>query len=58
MKQREYEVTYKNGTVRVYRAYSMILKDGKLYQCCKAPIGDQGVPSVINGSKIESVIAL
>lgn len=55
MKEKNFKVTYKNGTVRIYKAYSMTLENGKLYQCCKAPVGDQGVPSVIDGSKIESV---
>lgn len=55
MRENTYKVTYKSGIVREYKAYSMELKDGKLYQCCKALIGDQGVPSVINGANIKSI---
>lgn len=55
MKENIYKVTYKNGTIREYKAYSMELEDGKLYQCCKTMYGDQGVPSVINGENIEKV---
>ncbi|MBR3470316.1 MAG: hypothetical protein IKH28_11600 [Lachnospiraceae bacterium] len=56
MKEKRFKVTYKNGTVRIYKAYSMTLENGKLYQCCKALVGDQGVPSVIDGNNIESVV--
>lgn len=55
MKENNYRVTYKNGTTRIFKAYSLELKEGKLYQCCKALVGDQGVPSVINGENIEKV---
>lgn len=55
MKNNVYKVTYKNGTVREFKAYSMELRDGKLYQLCKAFVGDQGIPSVVNGSNILSV---
>lgn len=55
MKEKTFKVTYKNGTVREYRAYSMELEGGKLYQCKKAFVGDQGVPSVLDGSNIASV---
>lgn len=55
MQEKKFKVTYKNGTARIYKAYSMELCDGKLYQCCKAFVGDQGVPSVIDGSRIEKV---
>lgn len=55
MKEKLYKVTYKNGAVRQWRAYSLDLKDGKLYQCCKAFVGDQGIPSVINGENILKV---
>ena len=47
MKEKIYKVTYKSGIVREYRAYSMELKDGKLYQ---------GIPSVIDGANIVSVV--
>lgn len=56
MKEKIFEVTYKSGIVREYRAYSMELKDGKLYQCRKAFAGDQGIPSVIDGANIVSVV--
>ena len=55
MEQKKFKVTYKNGTERIYTAYSMVLKDGKLYQCCKALVGDQGIPSVISGDNMEKV---
>lgn len=55
MKENLYKVTYKNGTVRQWHAYSLDLKDGKLYQCCKTFVGDQGIPSVINGENILKV---
>jgi peptide methionine sulfoxide reductase MsrB len=55
MQEKKFKVTYKNGTERIYKAYSMELRDGKLYQCCKVFVGDQGVPSVIDGSRIEKV---
>ena len=55
MQEKKFKVTYKNGTARIYKAYHMELCDGKLYQCCKAFVGDQGVPSVIDGSRIEKV---
>lgn len=55
MQEKKFKVTYKDGTERTYRAYSMTLEDGKLYQCCKAFVGDHGVPSVIDGSRIEKV---
>lgn len=50
-----YRVTYKNGIVREYKALSMILKDGKLYQLCKAYLFDNPRPSVINGNHIATV---
>lgn len=31
MKEKLFEVTYKNGTTRIYKAYSMRLENGKLY---------------------------
>jgi hypothetical protein len=52
MQEKKFKVTYKNGVERIYKAYSMKLCDGKLYQCCKAFVGDQ---SVIDGSRIEKV---
>lgn len=58
MKQNVYRIEYKNGNAHEFEAYSMELKDGKLYQCVKAPAGDQGVPSVIDGSKIERIMCV
>lgn len=52
---KRFKITYKNGTTREVEAYNMQLEDGKLYQCCKAWVGDQGVPSVINGANIAKV---
>lgn len=37
------------------KALSMILKDGKLYQLCKAIPFDNPVPSVFDASKIKSI---
>lgn len=54
MKENTYKLTYKNGNSIETKAYSMELKDGKLYQCCKAFVGEQGVPSVIDGENIVS----
>lgn len=58
MKQNVYRIEYKNGNAHESKAYSMELRDGKLYQCVKAPVGDQGVPSVIDGSKIERIMCV
>lgn len=55
MKENTYRINYKNGNSIEIKAYSMELMDGKLYQCCRAYPFDNGVPSVINGDKIESV---
>ena len=55
MENKLYKVTYKNGTVREFKAISMILKDGKVYQCCKQYPFDIGIPSVFDGSNIASI---
>lgn len=55
MKENVYKINYKNGNSITTKAYSMWLKDEKLYQCCRAYPFDNGVPSVIDGSKIASV---
>ena len=57
-KLKKFKITYKNGITREVEAYDMKLDGGKLYQCCKAWVGDQGVPSVINGEKIDKVECL
>ena len=50
-----YKVTYKNGNVRVTEAYSMELKDGKLYQARRHYPFDNIIWSVIDGTCIVSV---
>lgn len=52
MKENLYQIKYKNGNIITTRAYSMILKDNKVYQCCKQYPFDNGVPSVFDGSYI------
>ena len=39
----------------IVKALSMIFKDGKLYQTCKASPFDNPLPSVIDGRKINSI---
>lgn len=48
MKENLYQIKYKNGDIMTTRAYSMILKDNKVYQY---PF-DNGIPSIFNGSNI------
>ena len=54
----EYIIIYKNGNTLHTKAYCMELKDGTLYQCTKALIGDQGIPGTIPGDLIKSVICV
>ena len=46
LQENVYKVTYKNGYVREWKAYSMSLEDGKLYECIKAYPFDNGIPHV------------
>lgn len=55
LQENVYRVTYKNGYVREWKAYSMSLEDGKLYECVKAYPFDNGIPRVMDASNIESV---
>lgn len=55
MKENIYKISYKNGNSMVVKALSMILKDGKVYQLCKAIPFDNPVPSVFDASKIKSI---
>lgn len=55
MENNLYKVTYKNGTVREFKALSMVLKNGKVYQCCKHHPFENGIPSVFDGSNIASI---
>lgn len=50
-----FKVTYKNGNVSIQRAYSMTIENGKVYECSKALIGDQGVPAVYGAEYIEKL---
>lgn len=55
MKENIYKITYKKGTSMIVKALSMILKDGKIYQVCKATPFDNPVPSVFDADKIASI---
>lgn len=55
MKENTYKISYKNGNSMSIKALSMILKDGKVYQTCKASPFDNPLPSVFDGSKIDSI---
>ena len=55
MKENTYKIIYKNGNSMNVKALSMILKDGKVYQTCKATPFDNPVPSIFDGSKIKSI---
>lgn len=55
MKDNIYKISYKNGNSMNVKALSMILKDGKVYQTCKATPFDNPVPSIFDGSKINSI---
>ena len=56
MKEKKYRIEYKNGNSITTYAYEMELKNGKLYQSCRAGWGnDAPMLSVIDGSKILSV---
>ena len=55
MKDNTYKINYKNGNSMSVKALSMILKDDKVYQTCKAIPFDNPVPSVFDGSKINSI---
>ena len=56
--QNEYILFYKDGSAIHTRAYSMEVKDGKLYQCTKVLTGDQGIPGTITSEAIKSVICV
>lgn len=55
MKDNVYKITYKNGNSMTVKALSMILKDDKIYQTCKAIPFDNPLSSVFNASKIKSI---
>jgi hypothetical protein len=55
MKENIYKISYKNGNSMNIKALSMILKDGKVYQTCKASPFDNPLPSVFDGTKINSI---
>ena len=55
MKENTYRINYKNGNSLITKAYSIKLEDGKLYQCCRDYPASNGYPSIIDGSKIQSV---
>ena len=55
MEEKTYRIYYKNGKSIECKAYSMELTDGKLYQCCKAWVGDMGVPNVLDAHNIDHV---
>ena len=48
MSENTYKISYKNGN-------SMILKDGKVYQLCKAIPFDNPVSSVFDAGKIKLI---
>ena len=50
-----YKITYKNGKVLIHKAYSMEIQDGKVYECSKALVGDQGVPGIWNAENVEKI---
>lgn len=51
MKENTYKISYKNENSMIVKALSMILKDGKVYQTCKASPFDNSVPSVLMAAK-------
>lgn len=55
MEENTYRIIYKNGNTIETKAYSMVLADGKLYQCCRAYPFDNGTMDVLDGSKIERI---
>ena len=58
MKENIYKITYKKGTNMIVKALSMILKDGQIYQVCKATPFDNPVPSVFDADKIQAIECL
>ena len=50
--KKTYKITYDNGNSLIYKAYSAEIKDGKVYACKKALVGDQGIPEVWSAEHI------
>ena len=55
MELKTYRVSYKNGNVLDFEAYSMEIVGDKVYECSKARVGDQGVPHVWSAENVLSI---
>ena len=54
-RRKTYKITYDTGKSRIYKAYSCEIKNGKVYACEKALVGDQGVPAVWSAEHITKI---